>query len=784
MLSNMADLHYPGGQLYIAQWQNNITRRGQSYVVRHGRPAFTQGISCILQATDVPPAKAFQQPTPHWAGSVQRPDSSASDAQTEGTDQTSTGHAAQLSASEQDVHSSSVGSADSTPAVAVSMNGSQAVPSQAAAVTVISKATAVKVISEAAAVTERSEVVVASIMSEATAIIIRSEATAITISSEACAATIVEATAIPVADAVAGSAGGMNLLPAGQSSADALQVSSCAHSCEVNDNVSLACGAVAAVSDTRPANLLTELADDDMVTDAATRAAAVTTAPAESAADMMSKGSIAVQLAVRAADPADASTQSANVPREAGACIPVPPSGVPATSTDMAVQSVSSVLEAGRGDRVKAEGSDRVTTSGDGATLTVHAVADSAEAAMEPGGRVTDEPDLPTAIRSAMADATVMFAVSSRGGIESDKMASDPAKIVLSPMEASKESVGSFAESGVSVTSLGPKGLGAAARESAQQELDIAATDVAQQGSGVAATESAQQGLGAMISNSTQQGSGVSVTQIAQQGSSFAVTEPAQQGSGSAATELTQQGSGATTTELAQQGTFAAVTESAQQGSGTAVADLTQQRSGATTTELAQQPSATHLAHALKSPVSVVAEVVDTLPAVTQTTRDSAGGVESAIDSTESAHGTDSAKIVADSAGKVVGQSEDSVQAEASPSDVPGSDLHKQQDISSFKTKSAPATAAQVWSGTEQGVDTQSSATARAAQGKDDQQCQMHCPAGNNVEAMIEDEWLTTSARSGARHTAAQIHAIQGANKGSVPTGHADVPHLLRSGIV
>ena len=47
------------------------------------------------------------------------------------------------------------------------------------------------------------------------------------------------------------------------------------------------------------------------------------TAPAESGADMMSKGSTAVQLAVRAVDPADASTQSANVPRKAGACVPV-----------------------------------------------------------------------------------------------------------------------------------------------------------------------------------------------------------------------------------------------------------------------------------------------------------------------------------------------------------------------------------------------------------------------------------------------------------------------------
>ena len=74
----------------------------------------------------------------------------------------------------------------------------------------------------------------------------------------------------------------------------------------------------------------------------------------------------------------------------------------------MAVQSVVSVLEAGS---VEAEGTDRVTASDDGATLTVHAVADSAEAAVESGSRATDEPDLHTATRSAMSDATVMFLV-------------------------------------------------------------------------------------------------------------------------------------------------------------------------------------------------------------------------------------------------------------------------------------------------------------------------------------------------------------------------------------
>lgn len=329
----------------------------------------------MLQAVEVPAAKEAALTTPYLADSLQCPDMSVSVhsfyPQTEGTNKTPAGQTEHLC--EQDVQNcSTVCRAGSIPAVTTSV-GNTSEPPEAVAVPVTSQAAAAKSSSEAAATTTLSEATAATTAATAAAAITETAGTtaaavtstntaapAIT-TATATAATTVEAMAVSVVQAVIDPADDMNLLLTGQSTAGALHVPGYAQSSETDDREidDLAVGIVAVVSNTSPVRLRIGLTDA-AVTEAAGTAAAVTVAPTQPDIAMMPEERFSAQLAARAADSAEASTQASSCLTEASASS-IASAAVPAQLVGTAVKSVNSVSQAGS---VEAEGDGDVLGPG------------------------------------------------------------------------------------------------------------------------------------------------------------------------------------------------------------------------------------------------------------------------------------------------------------------------------------------------------------------------------------------------------------------------------------
>lgn len=607
------------------------TRAGYTYVcnamadLRYPRESTVHGQSADDQAM-----KGFELPAGGLASSVQHRDVSNSglspQAQTGGTDQTTTSPIAQLQACEEAVTSCHVRLDDTMPAAAVCVDRKEVVASEAVSDTDIS------------------------------------EATVITVDSEVALDSTMEAKATPVVDADAKSVGSVvAMLPADQSSAETLSSSSWALSSDVNEARKEA-AAVMACSDTSPAHVLTPLADASTVTvnAALIATAAAATAPESADDDTTQSANAGVHVACRAADLAGAVPQSGDggavasitaasegpdhpssqavlaedafppqssdggdvasitaacqrplqlsvqavvaegtVPEassvEAEAC-----SGVPqACST--ALEPCNGAPEACRGFPMACNGAPeacnnvskrmgRSSASSDGAVPMGAAGRDSVEAVLIPGGgHITDEADQVVPEDSATGGTMAQSVVMDEGAdpvaavTEPAEEASDPAEMVISPKQSGGELAASVGvESGVEVSQ---QRQAAAATESTQQRSSIAAgAEFTQQGlSNAAATESAQQGLATATESTQQMSSSVAATELTQQRSGIA-----------AATELTQQGL-ATASGLTQQGSsIAGAAELTQQGRGiTAATELAQQGLASSGIELAQQEVAT-----------------------------------------------------------------------------------------------------------------------------------------------------------------------------------------------